>query len=332
MPRARRTSTPREERRRRDRDRGHDRPEGGQRVRVHDALVARPERKPDPEVQRRPHQPGHERAQREGGLAQPQRARDDGHHDAEPGDEPADHDRRGAAAREPRLEPRLALVVVPEAACDADEQRRVRRDARHEVQEPRAEDRRDGDDRGGRHEGRTAGVGEEPHRGDEEVAGQGQWHAGLLDEDDREQPGVLPASEEVGGALHGGLMPWNRSARNSLPARVVRTVRSRRQRQCVPAARIHCRSVPRTQRRTAGAWRERPGCALVQDGRRIAGVARARGAHVRAHEGPSPGARLAPGGARGNRLVPAAGRRDGGSGAQGTSSRTTATRRRSTRR
>ena len=44
----------------------------------------------------------------------------------------------------------------------------------------------------------------------------------------------------------------------------------------------------RTQRRTAGAWRERPGCALVLDGRRIAGMARARGAAHRAHQGPSP--------------------------------------------
>ena len=71
-----------------DRDRDDGGPEGGQRTCLSDALVARPERPPDPEVQRRPHHPRDERAQREGGLAQPQRARDDGHHDAEPGDEP----------------------------------------------------------------------------------------------------------------------------------------------------------------------------------------------------------------------------------------------------
>ena len=94
-------------------------------------------------------------------------------------------------------------------------------------------------------------MGEEPHRGDEEVAGQGQRDAGLLDEDDREQAGVLPASEEVGGALHGGLMPWNRSARNSLPA-AGRSGRCVRPGCGVRPGRAHpLRVCPRTQRRTA---------------------------------------------------------------------------------
>ena len=207
---------PREQRGGEDRDRDDGGPEGGQRTRLSDALVARPERPPDPEVQRRPHHPRRRAcpARRWTGAAA-----------ARPRRRSSRCGARGRAGR-PRRPRRRGGRATPRAAprarrCTRSGVRRARAAsgvARHEVQGPRTEDRRDGHDRGGGREGRAAECARNPIAAMNRSPGTGSGTPASSMRMTANRP-VYCQRAKVGGALHGGLMPWNRSARNSLPRR-----------------------------------------------------------------------------------------------------------------
>src|SRR5512133_3127450 len=140
----------------------------------------------DPEVDGAPEDPGEEGADDEPRAPHPQRARHDGHHDPEAGHEPAEDHGGGAAPREPLLHPVLALLRVAEAPGDLLQDRAtpVPREGEEDGRAEHGRDRHDRDDGGA---GRLPLPGEEAGGGDEEVAGDGERHARLLDEDDPEE-------------------------------------------------------------------------------------------------------------------------------------------------